>query len=360
MWGNPLLRDARGLGLEHTVAQDLCHARVLATVGDLVRAMDALMQQGVKALVDRVWGMPMSLPPFLRDEALMRERLDALWACVPVPWLLAARRVERMGAANRAAAGVPDTAAVESMIVARLGWAVPGSDTAVPLSRASVKLLTLLQLDALSVRRADLHAAYVAEALGPGAAATEATLAFRVVTLPRLWRVRWENVHKEVLWRLAVDGVPLLGNCHVGQQPAACVCGFDVGASPRLHHFWACPIAAAVVAAVGSAGGAAVTRASLWLAVCPAGLLQPVWDVVCLAALSAMEHGRRYAKAGGRAHGDGASLLQRACVAAVADFWGRLSGFVALGRLPDAWAVVPADHPFVGRAASGAPRLNKP
>ena len=40
------------------------------------------------------------------------------------------------------------------------------------------------------------------------------------VMLRRLWpTVRWENTHKEALWRLAVDGIPLLGNSHMRGGP---------------------------------------------------------------------------------------------------------------------------------------------
>ena len=160
------------------------------------------------------------------------------------------------------------------MLVARLGWQLPGGgDHTVPLLKATVKSLTLLQLGALIERRRVLHAAFVAEALGLGAAAApqDAVDAFCADTLPRLWQLPWENSHKEALWRLAVDGVPLLGNTHIGGVPAACKCGMDLGgASPRLHHFWACPVAQAVVGAVSGASGSFVSRDALWLVRCPA------------------------------------------------------------------------------------------
>ena len=353
-----------GLGLEHSLGNELCSSRVVRTVGDLVLAMDTLMLRGVRALLDDVWRGAPRLPPALRDPAMLRIRLDVLWDRVPVRWLRAARLVCHWDAARRAAEGVPSSREVEAMLVARLGWQLPGGgDHTVPLLKATVKSLTLLQLGALIERRRVLHAAFVAEALGLGAAAApqDAVDAFCADTLPRLWQLPWENSHKEALWRLAVDGVPLLGNTHIGGVPAACKCGMDLtGASPRLHHFWACPVAQAVVGAVSGASGSFVSRDALWLVRCPDGLDQEVWDVVCLAALSAIEHGRRYLKAGGRPHGPEASLVQRACAASVADFWGRLSGFVALGRTPDSWAGVPPDHPFVGRAPSGRLLVNRP
>lgn len=122
-------------------------------------------------------------------------------------------------------------------------------------------------------------------------------LAAFAATLRRLWRVRWEPEHKEALWRLAVHGVPLFARF----APAACGCAAVVGADPdpRLHYFWECPVARAVRAQLCLGAGVEVVRAQLWLVQAPARLAAEVWDVVCLAALSAMEFGRRRLSAGG-------------------------------------------------------------
>ncbi len=66
--------------------------------------------------------------------------------------------------------------------------------------------------------------------------------------------------------------------------------------SPRLrrfNHFWDCLVVQVVVAAVSAVVGVVVPRAALWLVLCPDGLCTVVWDVMCLAAMSAMERGRR-------------------------------------------------------------------
>jgi hypothetical protein len=92
-------------------------------------------------------------------------------------------------------------------------------------------------------------------------------------------------------------------------------------------------------------------RAELWLVCPPAGLAQPVWDVVCLAALSAMDMGRqRVIMAGLAAKATLPSARVLAIgVAVTADFWGRLQTFVSLGIRPRGWDTVPADHPFLAR-----------
>ena len=199
----------------------------------------------------------------------------------------------------------------------------------------------------------------MAEALQVAAAPEDVVAEFSDATLARLWRIRWENAQKEVLWRLAVDGVPVLGNSHVrGAAPKPCACGQPVSPTPRAHHFWECSVAQAVVSTVAAAAGVQLGRAALWLVQCPDGLCSVVWDVVCLAALSAMECGRRSAVA--RVQDQPlAAVLQRASARAVTDFWGRLASFVALRKAPDSWADVPVDHPFVGRTAAGRLRLNR-
>ncbi len=156
-------------------------------------------------------------------------------------------------------------------------------------------------------------------ASAPQAERLAAAAALVADALPRLWRIRWENTQKELLWRLAVDGVPMPGNCHMhGSALKACACGGAVAPSPRLHHFWDCLVAQAVVAAVSAAVGAAVPWAALWLVLCPDGLCPVVWAVVCLAALSAMERGRR-AAVSASATAAGAAAAQRAAAVAVAD-----------------------------------------
>ena len=104
--------------------------------------------------------------------------------------------------------------------------------------------------------------------------------------------------------------------------------------------------------------GVEVSRAQLWLVQAPERLDAAVWDVVCLAALSAMEFGRRRLAVGRGLVG--AVPVAVAAAGAVADFWGRLSGFVALRVVPRGWGSVPADHPFLGRVSGASLVLRVP
>ena len=54
------------------------------------------------------------------------------------------------------------------------------------------------------------------------------------------------------------------------------------------------------------------------------------------------------------------ALILPATPEAVACFWGRLGGFVALGVAPRGWAGVPAVHPFLARSAQGLLVLTGP
>jgi hypothetical protein len=87
-----------------------------------------------------------------------------------------------------------------------------------------------------------------------------------------------------------------------------------------------------------------VTRKQLWLVRAPTDVVQGVWDVVCLAALSAMEHGRRYL----RSPRLGVTRsVERACCRATANFWAALHDFAELGLPPRGWSDVSADHPLL-------------
>lgn len=185
--------------------------------------------------------------------------------------------------------------------------------------------------------------------------------------LPALWRLRWDNQYKEPLWRLQVQGVWGAGG-HDLCMRGACPCGWEaaveayadpegVGApAQRLHAFWECAVAKAVTAELCTALGlpaAGLCCAHVWL-LCPpcASVRQCVWDVVCLASLSAMLTGRRYMW---KLRLGAAALPPRAAVeqasrSAAAHFWALLQDFVALHELPHAWRAgghLPVSHPFI-------------
>ena len=148
-----------------------------------------------------------------------------------------------------------------------------------------------------------------------------------------------------------MDGIPLLGNSHMrGVPPAQCGCGVtpdSTPGSPRLHHFWCCQVARAIVGQVEGRLGRPVNREHLWLVRAPDGVLPCVWDVVALAALSAMETGRRFLAARLREGSLESTRVEKAINRAVVDFWSRLHGFAALSITRKGWDLVGSFHPFL-------------
>ena len=100
-----------------------------------------------------------------------------------------------------------------------------------------------------------------------------------------------------------------------------------------------------------------MSRADLWLLHPPSDRIEtPVWQVVCLAAISACEFGRAalYRQLAG--HPLGPSALRTAVVDSVSAlasnrFWFLLSDFAQdrsdISKLPKAWSHVGPDHPFL-------------
>jgi hypothetical protein len=160
---------------------------------------------------------------------------------------------------------------------------------------------------------------------------TAAAAADRVALLLReAWAVRWENRFKEALWRLSINAARHLGNGVMRHATAAAAagggaatvqaggpaqpvvasqpqqqqaqqqeqpqCHCRAGACSNAHHYHTCAVAAAVYDAISGAlpGNPVVLRHHIWLAEPPVPLLhKDLWLVVCMAALTAMEYGRK-------------------------------------------------------------------
>ena len=178
-------------------------------------------------------------------------------------------------------------------------------------------------------------------------AVTRPLMAFKT-SLRAAWRLRCPNALKEPFWRLALDAIP-------GSRvhPWRCPCSTSVP-SPhgRPHSFWDCPVAMAVRRALEAAvPGTNLHRSALWLLRPPVPACSaPVWRLVCLAAVDAMEHGRRLLWATHLRTAPSpvpADVLTAIGDAAVARVWSSLRDFAAAHNpvLP-AFRVGPG-HPFL-------------
>ena len=181
-----------------------------------------------------------------------------------------------------------------------------------------------------------------------------------------LWQLPWHNVHKDCFWRLTVNGVPWAGGHGLAHAAQTCDCGWGPDAQQeeplrasawREHVFWSCPVAQAVAETVQRQVPGELQhglRPHVWLALHMPGVEPAVWQVVALAALSAMQFGRRvlWAKSRAaevaRAAGGGrrqitieeawgleeappvVPVLQQAQRRAVAEFWSLLQSFASM------------------------------
>ncbi|PNH09418.1 hypothetical protein TSOC_003941 [Tetrabaena socialis] len=367
-----------GLDCRHT---RLATCTALRTVGDAVRIGRAVSGAPLGGPEWQTWVAEQLAP---RNASTFRRStvtaaITGLLNDISAEWRdAAAAALDRAGgdgqaaAAALAGAGVESEAEMRAQCVNRVGWRLSPSLVIRP-RKLTVGIATMLQHQVGAQQRARLHAAYEREArqqppanppMGGQPAEMQASCVPPV--LQRLWGMQWEREHKETMWRLAIDAVPLPGNSHLrGMQPEQCGCGGYGGAgaqpcSPRAHHFWECPVAKAVVAQIAAHVPGPVSRAHVWLAEAPPGMQQGVWDAVALAALSAMERARvglraatRHA-AGGAAAGGAAGAgvapppaVEVAKARAVLEFWQRLRGFAELGVPSRGWGEVGAEHPIL-------------
>jgi len=166
------------------------------------------------------------------------------------------------------------------------------------LTKVTVKMVTGTLLNQRQADRVARVQRFVREA---GCADAHEARHATTKLLLKVWQLPWENSNKEVYWRLMQDGLAMYGasRCTADRQPLPCLCGCAGSSVSRMHHFWECSIAVAVrnqlqmgLASAAPAGG--ISRQQLWLMQQPAAdMVDGAWHVIVLAALQAMEAGRR-------------------------------------------------------------------
>ena len=298
------------------------------------------------------------------DRQLAIAHVQRLVDYLPPAWVAAARaELQACLAAGVAPPAVDDASLqwVRSRLCVGLGWRLPDGGV-VSFAQLTVKQATRLQVLPAHAAIAVKHLEYTMRVMsfdsglpgGPPPGSPPDVCA----VLRRWWKLKVPNTFKETAWRLALDAFPTAARMQ--QQSSACVaCGAavpDVG-----HHFWQCLVAAAVrgevehqLAAAGMApSGGRVACSALWLGRLPhVRMHRFVWDLVCLAAMHAMNIGRCAAWSVSRtdhAAVTSADVVNTVAVnAAKAAFWGALAEFAATARVPD-WARTTAltQQPFM-------------
>ena len=181
----------------------------------------------------------------------------------------------------------------------------------------------------------------------------------------RMLRARWDNRRLEVYWRLALNGLPTAERLHRPLDACAACGALGPG---RAHHFWECPLAVAVRAALAGAlpAGVVLGRAHVWLARVPAMPAVPglpglpvaqagLWAGVCLAALGAMDAARRGAfrareqVAGAPGLGGPAAAASAGAARAAVHFWDLVQDFACTASPPPPWVeeAWPGGHPVL-------------
>ena len=342
LWGNPFFRSAlHPEGLDYLFF-DFAAAGV-ATLGGLLHVHQAVAACPSQAAYVLVWHTCFGGYQAFAQRWQAAERVQLLLDALPVAWVGAAREAAVEVAANRIQP--PQPADALAVMLPRLGWQLDGRP--LPMSALTVRAGTDLLTASLAPRREQQYfAPYAALALDADAGPVDELRAL----LKRLWRIRWENKRKEPFWRLVYDAFPTAARLHTA---APCLCG-GPGPADRHHHFWACPVAEAVVSAISAAVTAAqplaapLPKASIWLGRPPPGVYRGVWEVVCLAAVAAMDHGRRRMFALSTGPPPPTPLHVSSSRSAVARFWEFLCDFTALRCVPVSWqSRLPLGHPFI-------------
>ena len=318
-------------------------------------------------------------------------------------------------AAWRAAADTPTTqpsppAAALRQVVGSLGWADPlrrGGVLPICSESFSVRSATACMTARARAEQLYRRSTYATWALAAGPAScrrgsllqpsllrVDSAVSQLGRDLSSLWLLPSDNSYKEPLWRLCLNGIrgrhratcPCGWAAHRGapaaqggvqlpadpggarqapigvatqgkelQQGAPATVAFAESCASRLHRFWDCPVAVAVVSELQRClGWAALTCADstrdVWLLRFQGpreDIHSGIWQVACTAAIAAMERGR---KALWRLTRDPVTTTVRAIAMAskeaLAFFWLMLQDFVELEAPPE-WPRPHQSHPFM-------------
>jgi hypothetical protein len=157
----------------------------------------------------------------------------------------------------------------------------------------------------LAIIRTAAHTEYIQQAVEPAPDAPDLPQLLRNLqrSLQNVWKLPWEAEYKDTLWRLAVNGIQGAGGAGICFA-RSCPCGYAM--TPyhwrhnhshlhHLHSFWSCPVAVAIRRQLEThLNTPQLSRSALWLLTPPTHHINTgVWQVVCTAAISAMDLGRR-------------------------------------------------------------------
>ena len=369
LWGNPIFTVQQqwqwfgqsrqvAVGLECIAPHALLYLPKLQCLGQAVVLMHELqhvcmLQETPSTLAFHaqynvgIWAAWLEHRPVYSNRQTALQHMQALLALLPTAWVAAANN--KFAVAQQAGQSISDLVNISnaSILDARnaicneLGWYLPVGHhmRAIQLAQLTVAMATKLQHlsshDAIQPR----HDAFLQCIRRLDGYQPNVQLPAVKSVLRRWWRLRVPNVYKEAAWRLTLNAFPTAQR--MGLHTPCVVCSEpdpDV-----VHHFWSCPVAVAVrreiegqLVAFGLLpAGAHIPCSAVWLARLPHQQMHRfVWDMVCLAAVHAFEHGRRTAWAVS-SHIDVPDMVETVAVrAAKASFWEALTDIAVTAKLP--------------------------
>jgi hypothetical protein len=376
LWSNPFLVRQQTwqwldnnrqvvVGLECAAPAGLLRLPDLQTVGQAVlllvnlerlNRLPASLAVRQAAYHRDVWGpLLLHYPPYAdRQLAVSHVRLLLSW--IPAPWLSAATAVYN---AALLAGHPPPVCTDASMQLARqqlsthLGWLF-GTHKLL-LAELTVAAATKLQSLQSVVEISQRHQQCLQRVRMLDHLPANAPLPVVSDVLKRWWGIRVANNYKEAAWKLPLNAFPTAARMQLhGSHCVAC----GVLAPDVSHHFWSCPVAVAVrheiekqlVAFTILPAGANLASAHIWLGCKPSQsrLHTLIWDMVCIAAVHAMDRGRATAWAVAASLATPVLVNQVAERAAVGAFWSALADFAATSYVPrSARTVLLTQQPFL-------------
>jgi hypothetical protein len=291
---------------------------------------------------------------------VVAELLQRVCAAIPPSWIQ-----QCGGPASQV--DYPSLGQVAAKLLGRLGWESPfhreWEGKVISVLGYTVKVGTELQLGEVRRDRWARWDAFVREARGLEGDGTVDYSWHKLIlqALKEVWKLKWDNRRKEILWLATLNGLPTPQRYPAGEQQ--CPCGLrGAGCPGRKHQLWDCAVAQAVVQEITRViGRVQVTCEQLWLQQPPRFPVadnqqqlvhQGVWRVVCVCALGAMWSTTRslmFADKGNLgAIADLGARVDRACTLGVVKFWDLVLDFVKGARPPASWKEeLGGDHPFV-------------
>lgn len=401
LWCNPVLplplQPPGGLLEDMHDFKQLRHVVGLFTIADVLRVMQTLQACPKNATqlqyLAHVWfpllrkhgytSMPTCMEQVVRNRTRVSATIMLLVCSLPHTYVTAATNAMQQGLTPSMHEVVRD------IIMPRLGW-LDEHGKVIRLQGLTVRDATHLQLCPVRQLRAAKHERYVADAIGQplGMRPDDTMVRQLYAILNACWRLKWENTHKEVFWRMAVFGMEGV-QCDIHRM-SCCVC--EPGAlvpDVRCHVFWECGMARAVREEIQKGlppQTSPITKQNMWLIQPPPGVFAGVWRVVCLACVNAMWFGHRLMHAKWRqgqqcdetpgprqrtlydvwniprdeAPAHVSMLVAQAGRHAVYRFWSELQDFVNMKKVPRRWCgKLGPRHAFIAECGEGCLMLNR-